>query len=132
MYSHSGGLDVKPKEADRLTAYLQRWRARNPNRWRQGPQVVATDLLQDTAFTDIKVAGFLETPDGAAIARVVQSALPFPASAEVGVMVEAIKIAAKKQTAGQVVGTVLIGVVAVRVCYLGALRQPVSAERLWV
>lgn len=108
---------MKPKEADRLAAYLQGWRALNPNRWREGSQVVATDLLQDTAFTDIKIAGFLETPDGAAIARVVQSALPFPASAEVGVMVEAIKIAAKKQTAGQVVGTVLIGVVAVIVIW---------------
>jgi hypothetical protein len=34
------------------------------------------------AFTDIKIAGLLESPGGATIAQVVQSVLPFPGNAE--------------------------------------------------
>jgi hypothetical protein len=101
---------VRQTEAAKLQAYLQRWRAVNPYRWQQGGQVVANDLLQDVAFTDIKIAALLESPGGVTIARVVQSVLPFPANAEASVMVEAIEIAAKKQTNGQVVGTLAIGV----------------------
>jgi len=100
---------VRQTEAAKLQAYLQRWRAVNPYRWQQGGQVVANDLLQDVAFTDIKVAGLLESPGGVTIAQVVQSVLPFPANAEASVMVEAIEIAAKKQTNGQVVGVLAIG-----------------------
>jgi hypothetical protein len=104
---------VKQTEAAKLQSYLQRWRAVNPYRWQQGAQVVANDLLQDTAFTDIRLAGLLESPSGATVAQVVQSALPFPANAETSVMVEAIEIAAKQQTSGQVVGALAIGVLVV-------------------
>lgn len=101
---------MKQTEADKLQAYLERWRAVNPYRWQQGSQVVANDLLQDLAFTDIKIAGLLESPGGVTITQVVQNALPFPANAEAAVMVEAIEIAAKKQTNTQVVGALAIGV----------------------
>ena len=101
---------MKQTEAAKLQAYLLHWRALNPYRWQQGGQVVANDLLQDVAFTDIKVAGLLESPGGVTIDQVVQSVLPFPANAEASVMVEAIEIAAKKQTSGQVVGALTIGV----------------------
>jgi hypothetical protein len=101
---------MKQTEAAKLQSYLQRWRALNPYRWQQGAQVVANDLLQDTAFTDIKIAGLLESPGGATVAQVVQSVLPLPANAEAAVMIEAIETAAKKQTNGQVVGAVAIGV----------------------
>jgi hypothetical protein len=97
-------------EAAKLQAYLQRWRATNPYRWQQGAQLVANDLLQDTAFTDIKLAGLLESPGGVTITQVVQSVLPFPANAEAAVLTEAIEIAAKKHTSGQVVGALAIGV----------------------
>ncbi len=101
---------MRQTEVTKLQAYLRRWRAVNPYRWQQGAQVVANDLLQDVAFTDIKLAGLLESPGGVTIAQVVQSALPFPANDEVSVMVEAIEIAAKKQTSGQVVGALAIGI----------------------
>lgn len=97
-------------EAAKLQAYLQRWRARNPYRWQQGGQVVANDFLLDTAFTDIKLAGLLESPGGVTFTQVVQSVLPFPANVEAAVLTEAIEIAAKKQTSGQVVGGLAIGV----------------------
>jgi hypothetical protein len=100
---------MKPTEANKLQAYLQSWRAINPYRWQQSAQVVAKDLLQDAAFTDIKIAGRLESPGGATIAQVVESVLPFPGNAEAVVMIEAIEIAAKKQTSGQVVEALVIG-----------------------
>jgi hypothetical protein len=110
---------MKQTEAAKLKVCLQRWRALNPYRWRQGAQIVANDLMQEAAFVDIKVAGFLEAPDGAAIAQVVQNVLPFPGDAEAAVMIEAIKIAAKEQTTRQVIGTVLVG--ALCVIILGTL-----------
>jgi hypothetical protein len=108
---------MNQKEAAKLQTFLQRWRAVNPYRWQQGAQVVADDLMQETVFTDIKIAGLLESPSGATIAQVVQSALPFPANAEATVMVEAIEIAAKKQTSSQVVGALAIGVLLVIVVW---------------
>lgn len=104
---------MRQPEAAKLQSYLQRWRALNPQRWRQGAQVVANDLLRDTAFTDIKLAGLLETPGGVTIAQVVESILPFPGNAEAAVMIEAIEIASKKQTHGQLVGALAIGIAAV-------------------
>jgi hypothetical protein len=101
---------MKQMEAAKLQTYLRRWVALNPCRWQQGAQVVANDLLQDTAFTDIKVAGLLESPGGVTVTQVVQSMLPFAANAEAAVLIEAIEIAAKKQTSGQVVGALAIGV----------------------
>lgn len=101
---------MKQTEAAKLQSYLQRWRALNPYRWQQGSDVVANDLLQDVAFSDITIAGLLESPGGVTITQVVQSSLPFPANAEAAVMVDAIEIAAKKQTNTQVVGALAIGV----------------------
>jgi hypothetical protein len=101
---------MKQPEAAKLQAYLLRWRALNPYRWQQGAEVVTNDLLQDTAFTDIKVAGLLESSGGVTISQVVQSVLPFPVNAEAAVLIEAIEIAARKQTSGQVVGALAIGV----------------------
>ena len=100
-------------EAAKLRAYLQRWRLANPYRWQQGAQVVANDLALDTAFTDIKLAGFLESPDGAVIAQVVQSILPFPGNLEATVMIDAIKVAASKRTSGQKLGVLLVGALVV-------------------
>ena len=108
---------MKPSEAAKLQAYLHRWRAVNPYRWRQGAQVVANDWMRDAAFTDIKLAAILESPVGATITDVVKDALPFPESAEAAVMVDAVKIAAKGQTQDQVVGRVLLGALAALVLW---------------
>lgn len=102
---------MNENEAAKLQSYLQRWQVVYPGRWQQGAQVVANDLMHDAAFTDIKIAGLLESPGGATIAQVVQSALPFPASAEATVMIAAIEIAAKKQNNDQVVEALFIGAI---------------------
>lgn len=69
---------------------------------------MANDLSQYTVFADIKIAGLQESRGGATIAQVVEIVLPFPGNAEAAVMVEAIAIAAKQQTSGQVVGTMAV------------------------
>ena len=100
---------MKQSEAVKLQEYLQCWKALNPYRWRVGAPVVANDLMQDVAFTDIKIASLLETSGGVTITQVVESALPFPVNAEAAVMVEAIEIAAREQTSGQLIGALAIG-----------------------
>jgi hypothetical protein len=102
---------MKQSEAVKLQAFLRRWRSVNPYRWQQGAQVVANDLMRDATFTDIKLAGLLQSPGGATVAQVVQSVLPFPANAEAAVLIEAIEIAAKQQTSAQVVGALAVGAI---------------------
>jgi hypothetical protein len=101
---------MKQADAAKLQAYLRNWRARNPYRWQKGAQAVSDDLIQDAAFADIKVANLLETSAGVTITQVVESTLPFPGDAEAAVMVEAIEIATRKQTATQAVGILAVGV----------------------
>jgi hypothetical protein len=101
---------MKQTEAAKLQAYLRHWRAQNPFGWQQGAQVVANNLMQDVAFTDIKLASLLETSGGVTIAQGVEGVLPFPGNAEAAVMIEAIEVASKKQTSGQAVGALAIGV----------------------
>lgn len=104
---------MQPSEAAKLQRYLSRWRILNPYRWQEGAQVVANDLMQDTAFADIQLASILESPGGVAITDAVKAALPFPENAELAVMIEAVKIAAKQRTQGQVVDALLVGVLVV-------------------
>jgi hypothetical protein len=59
----------------------------------------------------------LETPGGVTIAPLVESVLPFPANAESAVMIEAIEIAANKQTSRQAVGALAIEVLMVIVLW---------------
>jgi hypothetical protein len=101
---------VKQSEAVKLQTFLQLWRATHQQLWRQGVWAVANDLIGNAAFMDIKFAGVLESPIGASITQLVESALPFPGSAETAVMVEAIEIAARKKSNDQVVGTLAVGV----------------------
>jgi len=108
---------MRQDEIAKLQTYLQHYRTANPYRWRQGAQVVSNDLMTDAAFTDIKLAEFLESPEGKVIAQVVQSVLPFPGDIEASVMIEAIETAAKRQTVGQRVGVLFIGVLAVLVIW---------------
>jgi hypothetical protein len=104
---------VKQIEAVKLRAYLERWRATYPYRWQQGARAVANDLLQDVAFTDIKIASPFEAPGGMTIAQVVESVLAFPVGPEAAVVMEAIEIAAKEQTSGQLAEALATSVLAI-------------------
>ena len=103
------GMTMNQTEADKLRNHLQNWKLRNPYQWQLGAAAVAQGLMQDAAFTDIKIANLLETRTGVTITQVVESALPFPAGAEVVVMVEAIEIAANEKRTNRVVGVIAVG-----------------------
>src|SRR5579884_1163607 len=99
MYPHKRrNKRMNQKQAVRLEAYLRQWRIAFPYRWQQGADLVASELMSDLEFTDIKIASLLESPAGVTVTQVVERALPFPASAEVAVMVKAIEIAARQRT----------------------------------
>jgi hypothetical protein len=70
---------------------------------------IADALSEDTGFATIRVAGFLQSPDGEALTKVVTAALPFPYSLQATVMVDAIKLAGQKRTNDQRLGTVVAG-----------------------
>ena len=94
-----------------LAAYLRdRWLVTQPYGWHRWSAVdIAAELFRDTAFTDIRLARWLQTPDGSMIMRVVENVLPFPYKQGTAVMAEAIKLAATRQTNRQVVVTLAVG-----------------------
>ncbi|KJF16956.1 hypothetical protein [Acidithrix ferrooxidans] len=109
---------MKQSEIIKLQTYLRNWYSTHSYGWHlRGAQEIAKELLQDTAFTDIKLASWLESPEGSTIAQVVESVIPFPGNIEITVMTDAVMIAAKNETSGQVVGVLAIGIVAVLILW---------------
>src|SRR6266704_1440006 len=91
----------------KLQAYLRQWLRTQPyGCHRNGAHAIASQLINDAAFMDIRLARWLQSPDGSMIARTVVSVVPYPAGEAVSVMTEAIKIAAGRRTAKEVVATV--------------------------
>ena len=104
---------MKQSEIIKLQIYLRNWYSTHQYGWHfRGTEEIAKELLQDTAFTDIKLASWFGSPDGSTILQVIESVIPFPGNIEIKVMTDAVMIAAKKQTSSQVVGTLAIGIVA--------------------
>jgi len=100
---------MKASEVDKLRAYLWRWLASRPYGWNQrSAKDLAAEFLQDAAFTDIRLAGFLASPDGQVVTAVVKQVLPYPYNVGVPLLVEAIMLAAQEQTNRQI-GTTLLG-----------------------
>ncbi len=105
-------------EIIKLQAYVKNWSSTHPYGWHfRGAQEIAKELRLDAAFTDIRLAGWFESPDGSTIAQVIESAIPFPGNIEVTVMIDAVMIAAQRQTSSQAVGALAIGIVAVLVLW---------------
>lgn len=59
---------------------------------------LADDLLEDVGFRALELGGFLSTPDGELIASGVELALPGADRRVVGLAVDALKLAAAKQS----------------------------------
>ena len=99
-------------EAARLQAYLRAWTAAHPGWQARSAEDIAAELMRDIDFVAIQLAGWLQTPDGQLVSRVVVSALPYPENAAAKVMATAIQIAARQRTTRQRVGAVGVGMVA--------------------
>lgn len=90
--------------ARRLHAFLRRWLqehpswARSSSGWYYHPRTageIASELLQDAEFCEVRLATWLKSPDGVLIQAVVGWALPQPYGAEFKVLVDAISLAAQ-------------------------------------
>jgi hypothetical protein len=87
-----------------LHAFLQRWLREHPL-WAYSPRGwyhqlrsvsdIASELLQDAEFGEVKLASWLQSPDGVLIQTVVGWVLPQPHGAEFKLMVAAISSAAQ-------------------------------------
>lgn len=90
--------------AQRLHAFLTRWLQEHPGWACQGPlwarqlrpaSEVAADLLQDAEFREVRLAGWLQSPDGALVEMVVGSVLPWPQGLEFKLLTDAVLLAAQ-------------------------------------
>jgi hypothetical protein len=102
-----------------LQTYLRNWVARQPPGWQhRGAQDIADEWVDDLAFTSVRVARWLGTPEGEAITRVARAALPVPTNHAIGVIVEAIQIAGRQRTSKEIALTAVGGVAAAVLVYL--------------
>lgn len=92
-----------------LQRYLSAYFAWHPNWHGRTPEAIAEELLSDAAFGDIRLAGWLRSPNGAEILKIVEATLPFPENIQAKIMADAIMIAAQKRTRPQVIKTVFAG-----------------------
>jgi hypothetical protein len=101
---------VTNEDRIKLATFLRGWGLGQQMMW-QGydARAIAEELVKEVSFADIRVAGFLQTPDGAVVAEIVERSLPFPVNWQVGVMVEAIIIAARQRTDRERLSTLAVG-----------------------
>lgn len=85
-------------EAAKLQAYLWHWTRTRPSWHQQSAQQIAAELARDVDFSNIRVATWLQSPDGGTIIQIVQNALPYPYNYGADVLADAIEIAARQRT----------------------------------
>jgi len=85
-------------EVAELEAFLRQWTSTRPLWQHRSAEDIAGDLATDVDFGTIRLAGWLQTPDGALIAQVVQRALPYPYNYGADVLANAVQIAAEQRT----------------------------------
>ncbi len=125
--------------AQRLERFLRRWLSEHPGwQWSQGTRsgwaaamressALASALLEDTEFAEVGVATRLNTPDGELVRFVVARVLPWPASAEFNLLVEAVTIAALARQRQQRVfaaGATVAAAVLVGAVIYGTMYRP--------
>jgi hypothetical protein len=95
-------------EYARLEAFLRQWVQTHPL-WRQlSAEDIAAEFAAEVDFGTIRLAGWMQTPDGALITQIVERVLPFPYNYGVDVLAEAVSIAARQRTERQR-GLTLVG-----------------------
>ncbi|HEX5403953.1 MAG TPA: hypothetical protein VFX16_16830 [Pseudonocardiaceae bacterium] len=83
---------------DQGVAYVRSWVRSNPGWHRCSAEQIADMLANDADWTTIRLGGWLQSPDGELIERIVQAALPYPVGLTTRVLVDGIKLAANQQT----------------------------------
>jgi hypothetical protein len=112
---------VNETEIARLQAFLRQWTHVRPAWHQRSAEDIAAELAADADFGTIRLAGWLQSPDGALIIQIVQSVLPYPYNYGADVLADAIQIAARQRTERQRTRTLVGGlaVAALAVFLLG-------------
>lgn len=84
-----------------LGSFLRQWTQAHPYWQQASTENIAAELAADASFGAIRLAGWLRTPDGELIARIVEAALPYPYNYGADVLADAIQIAARQRTERQ-------------------------------
>jgi hypothetical protein len=92
---------VNETEVARLGSYLRQWTQTHPYWHQRSAEDIADELAADADFGTIRLAGWLQTPDGTLITRIVQDVLPYPYNYGADVLADAIQIAARQRTERQ-------------------------------
>lgn len=99
-------------EAQRLRLILSEWVTRHPG-WAQSTDTttwitqvrsaaeIARDLLETTEIAEVRLAGFMGSPDGQLIQVVVRQVVPAPYSTEFKLLVDAVTLAAEAKQKNQ-------------------------------
>jgi len=101
---------MNENEIARLQAYLRQWVRSNPTWHRWSGEEIAAELARDADFSTIRLAGWLQTPDGAVITQIVQSVLPYPYGYGAEVLADAVQIAARQCTRNERLQVMAVGV----------------------
>jgi hypothetical protein len=112
---------VNNYEHAKLEAFLRQWVHAHPH-WRQlSAEDLASELAAEVDWGTMRLAGWMETPDGAVITQVVEHVLPYPYNYGADVLAEAVRIAASQRTGRQVTLTIVggLGLAAVVVFLIG-------------
>jgi hypothetical protein len=95
-------------DVTRLEGFLRQWTRTHPLWQHRAAEDIAAELAADVDFGTIRLAGWLQSPDGALIAQTVQHVLPYPYNYGADLLADAVKIAAAQRTERQR-GLTLVG-----------------------
>ena len=101
---------MKDSEAVKLEAFLRQWTRTHPFWQRSSAEDIANDLAADADFGAIRLAVWLQTPEGALVTQVVHRVLPYPYNYGADVLAEAVQIAAAQRTERQRTWTLVGGI----------------------
>jgi hypothetical protein len=88
-------------EYAKLEAVLRHWVRTHPL-WRQlSAEDIAAELVTEVDWGTIRLAGWMQTPDGALITLIVERVLPYPYNYGADVLADAVCIAARQRTERQ-------------------------------
>jgi hypothetical protein len=119
----------------KLRMFLEKWLQDHPSWAYSGPgwyhqrrsaNDIASELLQNAEFGEVKLAGWLKSPNGAMARTVVGWVLPQPYGAEFTLLVEAIMLAAQAQQDDQrklAGGLTIVAVATLALLLFGVLRS---------
>ena len=92
---------MNDQEYAKLEIFLRQWVRTHPLWHQLSAEDIAAELAADVDWGMIRLASWMQTPDGALITHIVQRVLPYPYNYGADVLAEAVRIAATQRTERQ-------------------------------